>query len=101
MRVEVTQQHIDQGHRAQASPIANALADAGFEHPKVRYGSFTAGGVAGNAALRRRYRLPSVRGSVATDREAVRVLDRAASRAHDPPPAGRGRAGIREAESGG
>jgi hypothetical protein len=67
MRVEVSQQHIDAGNRAQGSrlsrecncPIANALIDAGFDNPKVSYGSFTAGRVAGNVVLRRRYRLPA------------------------------------------
>ena len=67
LRIEVTQDHIDAGNRAEACrlsrecncPIANALADAGFDNPKVSYGSFTAGRVAGNVALRRRYRLPT------------------------------------------
>ena len=68
VRIEVTQDHIDAGNRAQACrlsrecncPIANALIDAGFDKPRVSYGSFTAGRVAGNVALRRRYRLPAV-----------------------------------------
>ena len=66
--VEVTQQHIDDGRRAEACrlsrecncPVAHAVAEAGFDNPKVRFNTFTAGDVTGylhSGGKRRRYRL--------------------------------------------
>ena len=76
--VEVTQQYIDDGRRAEACrlsrecncPVAHAVAAAGFDNPKVRASTFTAGDVTGylhSGGKRRRYVLPP---------EAVRFIER-------------------------
>ena len=68
-RVEVTQEHIDDGRRAASSrlslecncPISFAAAEAGFSNPRVRMNTFTAGqawSTVGSRSERRRYRLP-------------------------------------------
>ena len=67
--VDLTQQDIDDGHRAVACrlsrecncPVSHAVARAGFDNPKVRHNTFTAGDVTGylhSKGTRRRYALP-------------------------------------------
>ena len=70
MIIDVTQRHIDDGRRAVACrlslecncPLSLAVADAGFENPRVRFNTFTAG----SRSDRRRYALP---------REAARFIE--------------------------
>ena len=68
-RVTVTQQCIDDGRRAEACrlsrecncPVSAAVADAGFDNPRVRMNTFTAGelwSTVGSRSERRRYTLP-------------------------------------------
>ena len=75
-RIAVTQQHIDDGRRAVACrlslecncPITFAVADAGFENPRVQHCTFTAGQMwsMGSRTDRLRYKLP---------REAARFIE--------------------------
>ena len=69
-RVAVTQQHIDDGRRAVACrlslecncPVSHAVGEAGFDNPRVRFNTFTAGQMwsrVGSRTERRRYRLPA------------------------------------------
>jgi len=69
VEVEVTQQWIDRAavaingrlSRECNCPVAHAVAAAGFEHPKVSAGTFTAGDATGylhSGGKRRRYTLP-------------------------------------------
>ena len=68
-RVTLTQQHIDDGRRAEACrlsrecncPVSAAVAEAGFDNPRVRLNTFTAGqmwSMVGARSERRRYVLP-------------------------------------------
>ena len=67
--VDLSQRHIDDGNRAAECrlsrecncPVAHAVADTGFENPKVSARTFTAGDTAGylhSDGKRRRYVLP-------------------------------------------
>ena len=67
--IEVTQQNIADGRRAEACrlsrecncPVSAAVAEAGFDNPRVRMNTFTAGqlwSMVGGRSERRRYRLP-------------------------------------------
>ena len=67
--VELTERHITAADRALNGrlsrecncPVAHAVADAGFENPRVRSGTFTAGDTTGylhSKGKRRRYALP-------------------------------------------
>jgi len=69
VEVEVTQEWIDRAvvavggrlSRECNCPVAHAVAAAGFEHPKVSAGTFTAGDASGflhSKGTRRRYVLP-------------------------------------------
>ena len=68
-RVTVTQQNIDDGRRAASCrlsrecncPVSAAVAEAGFDNPRVRMNTFTAGemwSMVGSHSERRRYMLP-------------------------------------------
>ena len=66
--VEVTQEWIDRGRfatdvscrlpRECNCPVSHAVAEAGFENPRVMSATFTAGPAMASEPRRRRYRLP-------------------------------------------